>query len=273
MKEIRANDNPVIRQFRELSLKKHRDRQGRYIIEGPNLLVEALRCEAALGQALFDAQALAKSKELQALAHRIETAKLFAATVPPQVFAKAACTDTPQGVMAWVQKAQWSEAQLFSQEGGNIVVLDRIQDPGNLATILRTADSAGFAGALLLKGCGDIYGPKAVRAAAGTLFRLPVLLCEGPEQTLGLLRRYRKRIFATALDSSLFYFRCDLRRDAAIIIGNEGNGICEELLAGADQKITIPMKGKTESLNAGVAAGILIYESLRQNDTGQNTEE
>lgn len=268
MKEISANDNPVIKKFRALSQKKHRDQQGLYVIEGPNLLKEALDYGAVVGQILFDEEALFRSGELQQLEERAREAGCPAAISPPSLFAKAANTDTPQGVIAWVEKIRWTEEEFFGREGENLIVLDRLQDPGNLGTILRTADSAGFGGAVLLKGCGDIYGPKTVRAAAGTLFRLPVWICDGPEDMFALLRKHGKKVFATALEDSQVYFRCDLRRDAAIVIGNEGNGICTEILEGADQRITIPMEGRTESLNAGIAAGILMYEALRQKYSG-----
>ena len=264
MKEISANDNPVIKKFRALSVKKQRDKLGLYIIEGPNLLEEALNCGANIGQVLFDDEALMRSAELEGLAARVEEQRIPVAVAAPSLFLKAANTDTPQGVIAWVEKPQWSEEEFFAPEGGNIIVLDRLQDPGNLGTILRTADSAGFSGALILKGSGDIYGPKTVRATTGTLFRLPVLFSDGPEEAMALLRRHGKKVFATALECSEVYFKCDLRRDAAIVIGNEGNGICQEILQGSDQNITIPMEGNTESLNAGIAAGILMYEALRQ---------
>lgn len=269
MKEISANDNPVIKKFRALSMKKQRDKLGLYIIEGPNLLEEALNGKAKIGQILFDEEALSRSEELAGLACMAEERKIPAAVASPSLFLKASNTDTPQGVIAWVEKPVWTKEQFFAPEGGNIIVLDRLQDPGNLGTILRTADSAGFSGAMILKGTGDIYGPKTVRAATGTLFRLPVLFCDGPEEAMAVLRSHGKRVFATALENSDTYFDCDLRYDAAIVIGNEGNGICEEILSGADQNITIPMEGNTESLNAGIAAGILMYEALRQRHMDQ----
>ena len=250
-------------------MKKQRDKLGLYIIEGPNLLEEALNGKAKIGQILFDEEALSRSEELAGLACMAEERKIPAAVASPSLFLKASNTDTPQGVIAWVEKPVWTKEQFFAPEGGNIIVLDRLQDPGNLGTILRTADSAGFSGAMILKGTGDIYGPKTVRAATGTLFRLPVLFCDGPEEAMAVLRSHGKRVFATALENSDTYFNCDLRYDAAIVIGNEGNGICEEILSGADQNITIPMEGNTESLNAGIAAGILMYESLRQRHMDQ----
>jgi len=268
LKEISAKDNPVIKKFRALSRKKYRDELGLYTIEGPNLLREALTHGADVGQVLFDEEALVQSGELQKLAEEAEARGLLTASVPPSLFSRTMDTDTPQGVAAWVKKKVWTEESFFSVPGGNIIVLDRLQDPGNLGTILRTAVSAGFSGALLLKGCGDVYGPKTVRACAGALFRLPVMVCGGPSEALMLLRRHKKKVFAAALDHSRVYFQCDLRRDAAIVIGNEGNGICQEILTGADQNITIPMEGETESLNAGVAAGILMYEAFRQKYTG-----
>lgn len=267
MKEISAKNNPVIKKFRALSRKKYRDELGLYIIEGPNLLREALSHGAEVGQVLFDEEALFHSAELQKLAEEIRLKKLPAALVSPSLFLETTDTDTPQGVLAWVKKREWTQEDFFSPLGGNLIVLDRLQDPGNLGTILRTAVSAGFSGALLLKGCGDVYGPKTVRACAGALFRLPVMVCDGPKEAVSLLRRHKKRIFAAALEESRIYFQCDLRSDAAIVIGNEGNGICREILSEADQNITIPMEGETESLNAGVAAGILMYEAFRQKYT------
>ncbi len=268
MKEVSAKDNPIIKKFRGLSRKKYRDELGLYLIEGPNLLTEALERGAEIGQILFDEEALFRSRELQELARRAKAKAIPMASAAPSLFSRAAQTDAPQGVMAWVKKRLWTEEEFFNLSGGNVIVLDRLQDPGNLGTILRTAVSAGFSGAVLLAGCGDIYGPKAVRAAAGALFRLPVMGCDDPLAALALLRHHNKTVYAAALEKSRVYFQCDLRRDCAIVIGNEGNGICREFLEGADERITIPMEGRTESLNAGIAAGILMYEALRQKYTG-----
>ena len=148
--------------------------------------------------------------------------------------------------------------------GGNYIVLDRLQDPGNIGTILRTADAAGFELAVLVKGTADPYSPKVVRSAAGSLFRVPICFVDGPDELIGLVHENGKRLIATALEAEKAYYDCDLKEDAAIVIGNEGNGIDRELLKRADEIITIPMAGNTESLNAAVSAGILMYERIRR---------
>jgi len=183
------------------------------------------------------------------------------------LFRKLSDTETPQGIMAVVKKRICSEEEFFrTKETGasNIIVLDRLQDPGNIGTILRTADAAGYMGAVLMKGTADIYSPKIVRAAAGSLFRVPVLTADTPEQAIRMLRKNGKKIICTTPNCSSYYYDIDMKNEIAVIIGNEGNGACEEFLIESDLKIKIPMEGSIESLNAAVSAGILMYESVRQ---------
>lgn len=296
MKEISSPDNPSVKRFAALYRKKERDRQGLYIIEGPNLLREALNNGAQLDTVFFRKSRAAEQRTeeydelLKLLAQRRAEPKAVSGAgaglgdgrwaVPEPIclsdglFDRAAETETPQGVMAAVKKRRWSEDELFAYRapnengGGNVLVLDRLQDPGNLGTVLRTADGAGFSGAVLVKGCGDIYSPKVVRACTGTLFRLPVLFCETAEEALELLRRRGKKVYATSLEGSEVYYKCNLKENTALVIGNEGSGVCREFLEGADGLLTIPMAGNLESLNAAVAAGILMYETVRQRNGG-----
>lgn len=262
MREITSPENPNFKKLTALSRKKERDKQGRYVVEGPNLVREAF-LSSAPPEALFFRQSAVKDREMRELCLRgSETAGFV---LKDSLFDKAAQTESPQGVMAVVRKPVWTEEMLFgSGEHGNVLVLDRLQDPGNIGTILRTALGAGFAGAILMKGGGDLYSPKTARACAGALFRLPVLFCDTPEEALSLLDKRGKRVYATALSASKAYDQCDLREDIALVIGNEGNGVRREFQDGADALLTIPMAGELESLNAAVAAGILMYEAVRQ---------
>ena len=148
-------------------------------------------------------------------------------------------------------------------EGRSILVLDRIQDPGNMGTMLRSAEALDIGGVMLLKGCTDVYAPKVVRAAAGSLLRMPVLTADGPSEALAMLRAHGKRPYAAVMEAELSCMDADLAADAAIIIGNEGAGICPELIK-SSVPLKIPMAGNIESLNAGLAAGIIMYESYRQ---------
>ncbi|WP_130864314.1 TrmH family RNA methyltransferase [Bacilliculturomica massiliensis] len=300
LREISSPDNSKVKNFAALTRKKQRDKQGRYIIEGPNLLMEALKNGVDPELVLFRRSAfsgresrcgpgelpagLRNTGEYRDLLDLLERGGAEGGPkTRPEVllladglFDRLGQTDTPQGVMAVVKKRTWTEEELFGRSSapcgrrsnGNILVLDRLQDPGNLGTALRTADGAGFSGALLLSGCGDIYSPKVVRACAGTLFRLPVYFCGTPGQALELLHRNHKKVYATALNGSRLYYECDLKSELALVIGNEGNGVCAEFLEEADGLLSIPMAGNLESLNAAVAAGILMYETVRQRNGG-----
>ena len=170
-------------------------------------------------------------------------------------------TSTSQGIAAVAEKRGWQAGDVFTDRA-NVLVLDRIQDPGNLGTLLRTAEAAGFSGALLIKGGADPYGPKAVRAGAGCIFRFPLLLCESAGEALAMLAEQRKKVW-TAHMSGTPCWQAPLANDIALVIGNEGNG-ADPLFLKETEAVTVPMAGRTESLNAAAAAAILMYESMRQ---------
>ncbi len=269
MINITSPDNKIVKDAAALAEKKRRDLAGCYVVEGPNLIREALKQGVKLRSVFFEQTGGESASREEELAQLISLAagsnlpmELYA--LSREAFSKIAQTDTPQGVLAVAEKKNDTEEDFFKAKAGNVLVLDRIQDPGNLGTLLRTAEAAGLSGAMLLKGCGDVYSPKAVRAAAGTLFRLPLLFVATPREAMDILHKNNKRIYATAARDSTFYFRCALAENAAIVVGNEGNGVAEEFLTGADQIISIPMEGSTESLNAALAGGIIMYEALRQ---------
>ena len=259
MREITSKDNKIFRHALSLKTKKYRDKNGEYLIEGPNLLKEALKEETDV-EAVFvrpemtdeEAGIIEEGPELDR--------KTF--ILSNRLFDELKDTETSQGIVTVVRKRQDSSPK--GRPGGNYVVLDRLQDPGNIGTILRTADAAGFDLAVFMKGTADPYSPKVVRSATGSLFRLPMVFVEDAEELAELVHSAGKRLIATAMDAEKAYYDCDLEKDAAIIIGNEGNGISPELMMRADEKIMIPMAGNTESLNAAVAAGILMYERIRR---------
>ncbi|MEA4921987.1 MAG: RNA methyltransferase, partial [Eubacteriaceae bacterium] len=177
------------------------------------------------------------------------------------LFDKIARTETSQGIAAITSKQECWE---LPGDAGNLVVLDRLQDPGNIGTIIRTAEAAGYEGIITVRGTADVYSPKVVRAAAGAMLRMPFIHTADAEETMRLLEEMGKTIVATALDADTYYYDADLENNIALVIGNEGNGISEDFIRGSHLKIKIPMKGKTESLNAAVAAGILMYQSIKK---------
>ena len=179
------------------------------------------------------------------------------------IFDKLAQTVTSQGILAIVAKEAARKEDFINLLGSNFIVLDRLQDPGNIGTILRTADAAGYKLAILMKGTADVYAPKVVRAATGSLFRMPVVSMASAKELAEFTGAAGKKLTATCLDARRWYYDEDLTHDIALIIGNEGNGISRDLIESSDIQIKIPMQGNIESLNAAVAAGVLMYEAMR----------
>lgn len=253
MKEIRSKDNRIFKECQKLAQKKYRDREGRYLIEGENLVFEAFD-HGKIDYLLIDEEK-AGAYNLHADGYVVEH----------KLFTKLAQTETSQGILAVVRKAEYSQSELEERCSGgrNVVVLDRLQDPGNIGTIMRTAEGAGYAAVIALKGTADIFAPKTIRAAAGSVFRIPIVHVEDNRELSELVKCLGKSLVVTSLDTDKYYFDVDLSKDTALVIGNEGNGVSDELMKMADVKIKIPMDGKLESLNASVAAGILMYEAQR----------
>jgi len=182
------------------------------------------------------------------------------------VFEKLGETKTPQGILTVAAMPKWKRDDLFRAEGEPplIVVADRIQDPGNLGTIIRTAEAAGASGVVLSRDAADLFAPKTVRATMGSVFRVPVITEPDLPAYLAELKLRGIRTFAAYLEGSLAYTSCDYRGGAAFLIGNEGQGLDAGLAEAADERIRIPMEGRIESLNAAVAASVLLYEAHRQ---------
>lgn len=145
-----------------------------------------------------------------------------------------------------------------------LLVLDRVGEPGNIGTMLRTADAAGIGGLVLLKGCADIYAPKTVRSSMGSLFHIPVLSGVSEQEFISTGKRAGYDILVTCLDGADNLYKADLSGRIAFVMGNEAGGVSETLLAQADKKVYIPMAGRAESLNVAMAAGIVMFEALRR---------
>ena len=256
MREIRSKDNRIFKRCEQLTVRKYRDQSGRYLIEGENLLAEAVKNQAQIETVLV------REGYERPIPPGLES-KLF--LLDAKLFDRLAQTMTSQGILAVVVKDDHRKEDFLAASGGNFIVLDRLQDPGNIGTILRTADAAGYRLAILMKGTADVYSPKVVRAATGSLFRMPVVSMASAKELVEFTRAAGKKLTATCLDAARCYYEEDLTHDIALIIGNEGNGISQELIESSDIRIRIPMHGNIESLNAAVAAGVLMYEAVRGN--------
>lgn len=188
--------------------------------------------------------------------------------VDEKVMAKLSDTKAPQGVLAVIRTPEQSLRQLrpgtASDNNAPVIILDRVQDPGNLGTIIRTADAVGALGLILLEGCVDAYSPKVVRASMGSLFHLPVVQDVTAEEALTWCYRNGYEPAATALKNAQNVYKADISKKMAFLFGNEANGVAEELQAAAETRLFIPMAGLAESMNVAMAAGIILFEGLRQ---------
>jgi TrmH family RNA methyltransferase len=266
-KRITSTDNSTVRLAKRLLTKKGRDRSGVYLIEGLKLLAEALDRNAEILFAFFCEETTRDLSRREALARRVTDARADALWTTDRVFRGIADTETPQGVLAAVRKPV-CDAALLTRAGANMLVLDRVQDPANVGALLRIADAAGFCGAMATGGTGDPYAPKAVRAASGALFRLPVLFVRDAAAASALLAAAGKRVVVADARGKTSCYEADLARDAAFVIGNEGGGPSRDFTENASLIVRIPMPGGAESLNAAAAAAVLLFESVRQRAAG-----
>lgn len=177
-------------------------------------------------------------------------------------------TVTPQGILCVVRQPSYTVEDIINHPGHRLImILEDIQDPGNLGTIFRTAEGAGASGIIMTKGCADLFNPKVVRSTMGSIYRVPFFVTDDIEQTISLVKNAQIEVFAAHLKGEHFYDEIEYK-DAAFLIGNEGRGLKDSTASIADTYIKIPMSGELESLNASMAAGILMYEHNRQIRTG-----
>ena len=180
-------------------------------------------------------------------------------------------TVTPQGILCVVRQPSYTMEDIINHPGHRLImILEDIQDPGNLGTIFRTAEGAGASGIIMTKGCADLFNPKVVRSTMGSIYRVPFFVTDDIEQTISLVKKAQIEVFAAHLKGEHFYDEIEYK-DAAFLIGNEGRGLKDSTASLADTYIKIPMSGELESLNASMAAGILMYEHNRQIRTGHRS--
>jgi TrmH family RNA methyltransferase len=257
---VQSRQNARLKELRRALAASGREAQGRVGIEGPKLLEEALGAGVRVAtvfvadgaESLLDALPLPAATEILRL--------------PKKLLDQALATETPQPIAALVEPPDWTWAHLFSAHRSSaalVVVLAGIQDPGNLGTILRSAEAFGATGIVSLPGTVSAWNAKAVRASAGSVFRVP-LLAASERECFARLREAGVKVLATTVRAAQPADLVDMAGPVALLIGNEGNGLADDLAAKADAKITIPCPGPVESLNAAVAASVLLYEASQQ---------
>lgn len=257
--ELTGLQNPMVKAAAELKQKKYRQQQGLFLAEGLRTVEEAVRYGAV--QSIF--YTAIEDDRTRAVLEEAAAKQIKLVCVSDKVLKKIADTETPQGIIAVCERRS-KRLDDFLASGKMLLVLDRVTDPGNIGTMLRTADAAGVGGLLLLQGCADIYAPKTVRASMGSLFHLPVLSGLSEELLVQAARKAGYELLVTCLDGAENLYKADLKGRLAFVMGNEANGVSPALLAAADKRVFIPMQGRAESLNVAMAAGIVMFEALRQ---------
>ncbi|MEG0474889.1 MAG: RNA methyltransferase [Carnobacterium sp.] len=248
MEKILSTKNERVKQWKKLQTKKGREKSGAYLIEGFHLIDEALKNQATILELIISET----SKETDAVNFPQE--KTF--MVSNEISKQLSETETPQGIFAVVQKELLTNAPMLEKP---YLFLDNVQDPGNLGTMVRTADAAGFGGVVLGKGTVDLYNSKVIRSMQGSHFHLPIYQGDLLEW-FSLFQKNGFPVYGTELNKdAAAYQDIPAQKVFALVMGNEGNGMARELLDKTTKNVYIPIKGQAESLNVAVAAGILMF--------------
>lgn len=259
MQVITSKDNEIIKNIRKLKEKKYRDIANEYIVEGIKLIEESIEEDANIKTIVVCEECIKDNCIDQKLLYKI--AKYDCIYVSEKVFSLLTDVVNPQGMLAVIEKTSSEDKIKYDED--IIVVLDGIQDPGNLGTILRTVNSVGLTQIILSKTSVDAYNPKVVRSTMGAIFRVNIIEAEDLTSTLKNMKKHKYKIVATSLSGQESIYEMDYKK-TVIVIGNESKGVSREILEIADTKTKIPMLGKTESLNASIATGVILYEYVRR---------
>ena len=281
---ITSLNNGRIRHAIQLKEKSRtRNEEGLFVAEGFKMFEEAplskireIYCREDVWQRMEESYRKAPPDKLSGIYEKLMTCQkqgTVVETVTEEVFRKLSDTQTPQGIFFLMEKMTYDLSDLLrgagerkAQEGKRplFLILEDIQDPGNLGTMIRTGEGAGVDGILMSKGTVDIYNPKTIRATMGSLYRMPFVYVDDFCETIRMAKAQGIRLYAAHLKGKHTYDGEDYRKPSGFLIGNEGNGLTEEAADSATDYIRIPMGGQLESLNAAIAAAVLMYEAQRQ---------
>lgn len=260
---VTSLQNKIVKLAASLKSKKKRDESGLFTTEGIRLAEEALHSEWKIDYCLYTGEAKSTLRASKLIAS-LEKSGCKVIEILPNIYEKISDTEQPQGLMLIVEKNNCQIDEFLGKQSMLCVILDGVQDPGNVGTLIRTADATGCDAVLMTKGCADLFSGKTVRASMGSIFHLPVYTELTHTDIISILHKNKIKLITTSLDSSDVYFEADLTGAAAITFGNEGSGVSEELLISSDHRLYIPMIGKAESLNVSAAAAVILYEAVRQ---------
>lgn len=252
-----------IKLIKSLKISKNaRDREQCFLVEGLRAVEEAVKSNFIIEFVVVSTEFINKHDERSSnLIASLQHSKLY--IISENQFNCLSDTITPQGIMAVIRMKSF---QLKDYAIGNffMVALDRIRDPGNLGTIIRTADAAGVNAVIAGKGCVDVYNPKVIRSTMGSIFHLPLILSNDIIETLTELKNKGGKIVSTHLRAKKFYFELDMTGPTVLVMGKEDEGVSDEVNSIADETVKIPMLGLAESLNVSIANGIILFEAVKQ---------
>lgn len=257
---IKSSQNQWVKLAASLKQKKFRDQSGLFLLEGVRLSEELIASDWNYEFFFVSETFGASERERQLLIQLQDLATIY--EVPDHLLAKICDTREPQGIAAVARQKQIALSEFSPSKIPLWVLAEGIQDPGNLGTIIRTADAVGCDGVLLVR-CVDHYNPKAVRASMGSLFHLPIFNLSA-ETALDYLQEQQISLYATSVQDAVVHYKIDWRAPSCIALGSEANGISDEFLARSSQTVHIPMAGQAESLNVSISAAVILYEAVRQ---------
>lgn len=262
MENIQSKENLLIKEVKKLKEKRYRKDCNMFLVEGFRFVEEALDSDFEVVHIFISTRGESRYEDSQMKNKLQKDTKIY--SINDSLFKSICDTESPQGIIATVR----NKPVEIKYDHGFYVLADKIQDPGNMGTIIRTAHATGALGVIITKGTVDIYNEKTLRGTMGSIFKIPVLF----DEDLTLVTKLRDsgfKLVTSSLDTDKNFYDVSLKEKVIIAVGNEGNGISEEIYAISDLKVKIPMPGGAESLNVAVAASIMMYEVVRQkNNTG-----
>lgn len=255
---IKSKDNNKVKYTKSLLKAKFRNKEKKFIIEGYRILTLALECGVNL-EYVFINEDFENKQEHKSFLNSLENKGIKIYKASNKIFLEMVDTENTQGILGVLKYKERILVDNIKKEHKFVLVLDRIQDPGNMGTIIRTADSAGVDAIILLKGCVDIYNPKVIRSTMGSIFDMNIIHAT-QDEAIDFLKENEFDIVSSYLQTDNYYNETTYEGKIALVIGNEANGINDDLISKSDKLIKIPIYGKAESLNAAISAAILMYE-------------
>lgn len=262
MNKIISNQNKYIKHAKSLHIKKYRDISGQYLIEGIKLMREAYLNNIDLDM-VFISSDIIEDEGIRSIVDICTKKCISIYEIDNRIFKEISETESSQGIIGIAKKVIYDLYSILDNKVVNLIVLDEVQDPGNVGTIIRTADACDFDGIILSKGCVDIYNSKTVRATMGSLFHLPIVTNIEIGELMDTFEKENVNTIGADAHEGIPCFDLKYKDKNAIIIGNESAGLSKIVMDRLDGKVNIPMSGRAESLNAAVAASILMYEIIR----------